>query len=312
MSKLKFILFLLALPLFYTGCDQAEDDLVTETAVTGGLVEPQNPNLNYVVGDVSRKYAAEIKVFQGDVKTSSIDVYKQFKGVLGTSQNLLWKTVTPNQNGTAFSSFEFDYNELRAGLNIPGVGEIPADDTQLSIGDKWVLTYVSKTSEGNSHLNSPTTASTSVAVSTRYAGTYEVIASDYWRIGAQSGAANWVGQERIIESVDATTYYHKGFGPFTLEDDARAFFYFKVNGADVSYLPEFDGTAITGLGAYIISCDIEPNNMTNVPCGDGVTDYIQNDDETGADIIYMSYGYYTASGAVGPREFHEVLRKKVN
>ena len=48
--------------------------------------------------------------------------------------------------------------------------------------------------------------------------------------------------------------------------------------------------------------------MTNVPCG-AETDHVANDDVEGKDILYMSYGYYTASGAVGPREFYEVLRK---
>lgn len=311
MNKIKFLLFFLSFAVGFTACDKEQDDLVTANAVEGGLLEPQNPAINYIVGD-TKTYTAKLKVYQGGIKTTSIDVYKQFKGVLGTSQNVLWKTISINSATTGFATYTFDYNELRAGLTLPG-GEIPADDQLLSIGDKWTLTYVSKTSEGKSHLNSSSVGSTTVSVSTRYAGTYEVIASDYWRIGAQSGSANWVGATRTIESVDATTYYHAGIGPFAPEDDARAFFYFKINSdLEISYDPTSpDGTAITGLGTYLISCAIEPNSMTNVPCGDGVSDYVVKDDATGKDILYMTYGYMTTSGAVGPREFHEVLRKIV-
>ena len=306
MSKIKFLILLLALPLFFTGCDQEQDDLVTANAKEGGFIETLNPSINYIVGD-DKDYTANIKVYQGTVKTTSIEVYKQFKGVLGTSESKLFKTIPVNTTGTDFASYTFNYAELREGLTAGG-NPIPEDDQQLSIGDKWVLTYVATTSEGNKFVNSANTSATTVSVSTRYAGTYEVIASDYWRIGVQSGAADWRGATRTIESVDATTYYHTGCGPFDITDDERAFFYFTVVDDKISYLSEFNGTAITGLGTYFISCGIEPNSMEHVPCGD-VTDYVQKDDVEGKDILYMSYGYMTTSGAAGPRVFYEVLRK---
>lgn len=314
MNKIKFSLFYLLLSLgimaFFTACDQEQDDLVTADAVEGGLVEPQNPAINYIVGD-NRDYTARIKVFQGSVKTTSIEVYKQFKGVLGTSNRALLKTIDVDENaGTTSLSYSFNYADLTGGLTVDNGASLPTDDQLLSIGDKWELTYTSVTGEGNKHTNASSTAMTTVSVSTRYAGVYEVIASDYWRIGVQSGAANWVGQTRIISSIDPTTYYHSGFGPFTLLDDARAFFYFSIdNNQQISYFAEYNGAAITGLGTYLITCDSDPSNMTNVPCGDGVTDYVQKDDAEGKDILYMTYGYYTANS--GPREFYEVLRKVV-
>lgn len=307
MNKLKILILLLALPLFFTGCDQEQDDLVTANAAQGGIIDPQNGSINYIVGN-DQSYTAELKVYQGAVKTTAIEVYKQFKGAMGNSANVLWKTIPVTATETGFTTYTFNYEELRDGLTVDG-NPIPADDQLLSIGDKWILSYVSTTSEGNKHLNSASTGSTTVSVSTRYAGTYEVIASDYWRIGVQSGAANWAGAIRTIESVDATTYYHVGCGPFDLPDDARAFFYFTIVDSQINYLQEFNGAAITGLGTYFISCDIEPNSMPPVPCGEGETDYVQNDDVDGKDILYMSYGYVTTSGAVGPRVFYEVLRK---
>ncbi len=314
MNKIKFSLFFSLLFImvmaFFTACDKEQDDMVTANAVEGGLVAPQNPAINYIVGD-NKNYTARVKVFQGDVKTTSIEVYKQFKGVLGTTGRVLLATVDVDENaGTAIVSYEFNYDGLRDGLTFANGGSIPADDQLLSIGDKWELTYTSLTSEGKKHTNSSATAMTTVSVATRYAGVYEVIASDYWRLGVQSAAANWVGSIRFISSIDATTYYHSGFGPFTLNDDARAFFYFTIDSdLKINYLAEFDGAAITGLGSYLITCASDPANMTNVPCGDGVSDYVQNDDVTGADILIMSHGYFTTGS--GPREMYEVLRKVV-
>ncbi len=303
-------MLILSMTAFFAACDKENDDLVTANAVEGGLVEVVNPAISYVVGD-NGTYTGRIKVFQGDVKTTSIEVYKQYSGSLGTTQRALLKTIDVDENaGTSFAAYTFNYQDLIAGLTLSDGTSLPTDDQQLSIGDTWTLTYTSETSDGNKHTNKTSTASTAVAVSTRYAGAYEVIASDYWRIGVQSGAANWVGQERIISSIDATTYYHSGFGPFTLADNANAFLYFTIDtDGKISYLTEFDGAAITGLGTYFISCATDPSNMTNVPCG-AITDYVQKDDVAGKDILYMSYGYFTDPS--GPREFYEVLRKKVD
>ncbi|MBL7787662.1 MAG: hypothetical protein JNM36_17275 [Chitinophagales bacterium] len=312
-KKIFLILFtFLAIGSLFVACDKEQDDLVTASALEGGLVEPQKTSLNYVVGN-EKPDTVRIKVLQGEVKTVSVDVYKQFfSTTLGNSQKLKLTTITPSSTEQpTLELFTYTFAQLREGLTLPGGAVIPEDDSQLNIGDKWILTYVGNTSEGNAHENATATASTSVTVSSRFAGTYEVIASDYWRIGVQSAAANWVGSTRIIESVDATTYKHLGWGPFELADDARAFFYFTISPASLSidYLAEFNGAAITGLGTYLITCDANPTDMANVPCGNGVSDYAVKVDPSGKDLLYMTYGYYTANS--GPREFHEVLRKIV-
>lgn len=315
MNKKIFLILIAFMTIgsLFMACDKEQDDLVTANALEGGLVEPQNRALNYVVGD-NKTYTSRIKIFQGPVKTVTVDVYKQFfSGTLGNSQKIKLTTITPTiTDYTTLASFDFTYAQLREGLTLPGGAVVPENDSQLNIGDKWILTYVSNTSEGNAHENAISTAATSVTVSTRFAGTYEVIASDYWRIGVQSGAANWVGSTRIIESVDATTYKHLDWGPFEIAaGNPNAFFYFTISPAtlDIDYLSEFNGAAITGLGTYMITCDGNPADMTNVPCGDGVADYAVKDDTNGQDILYMTYGYYTANS--GPREFYEVLRKVV-
>lgn len=315
MNKLKYILLIsiLSLTTFFVACDKENDDLVTATASEGGLLTPQNPAINYIVGN-NKEYTATIKVFQGAVKTNTVEVYKQFiSKTAGSTNKVLLTTLNIDASkGTGFTSYNFKFEDLIKDLTFANNSTISTDDQLLNIGDKWVLSYVSTTSEGNKHANSNSNAATNVSVATRYAGTYEVIASDYWRIDAQSSAANWVGARRIIESIDATTYLHKGFGPFAPDDDPRAFLYFTISpDLQIDYLASFNGAAITGLGTYLISCDSAPNDMPPIPCGAGTSDYVVKDDLKGEDILYMSYGYMTTSGAIGPRRFYEVL-KKVN
>jgi len=301
MKNIKFLgLFLMAI-LAFTACNPEEDDLVTGNATTGGLVSP-SVSVNYVVGNPG-PYTVGFRVFQGAVKTSQVKVSKQYIGSLGSSNEVDFKTVDITGSQTADYSMSFTYEDLREGLTVTG-GGIPADDTQLAIGDKWVMSYTSITSNGTA-VNSSTTE---VIVSTRLAGTYEVIASDYYRLGVQSGAANWVGQERVIKSVNSTTYLHEGWGPFTTADFETALFYFTVNEGNGIDIPlEYDGEVQTGPGTYAITCVSNPNDFTHVSCAG--SNIVVLDDETGRDILYLTYGYIVEGSGV--REFYEVLKKKV-
>jgi hypothetical protein len=59
-------------------CDESEQTL---TGVEGGLLEINNPSVNYVVGN-SGPYKSSVRVYQGTVKTSKIEIYKTFNTVL--------------------------------------------------------------------------------------------------------------------------------------------------------------------------------------------------------------------------------------
>jgi hypothetical protein len=49
--------------------------------------------------------------------------------------------------------------------------------------------------------------------------------------------------------------------------------------------------------------------MAPVYCG--TSNFVVRDDVEGKDRLVMSFGYYTGSGAVGPRVFYQVLEKIV-
>lgn len=308
MKKFKiYSLALLALVGLFS-CDEDNDEL-TGGAQTGGLLTINNQNVGYVVGNgLDTDYEASFSVMQGAVKTTHVDVYKVFSSAtLGTSNEILFKSFdVPATPQFQEFSYTFTFNELIAGLTVNGAA-LPTDDALLNIGDAWTLKYVSTTSDGSIHENAKVTK---VSVGTRFAGTYKVIQGVYWRIGVNQNS-DWNDGIRIIESVDATTYRFVEYaGPFAAVTNTH---YFTVDALDVVRTPTtYDGAVQLINGFPLINCDETPALMTNA-CGfAGPQNTIVRDDIAGKDIIYRSYGYNTTSGAVGPREFYEVLEKVVD
>ena len=208
MKNIKYLLLTLFTIISLGSCVDNDNDELTGDAKTGGLVAVNNQLISYVVGS-GTTYAASGNVLQGKEQTTSVDIYKTFTNNTAdtVSNEVLLTTVTLGDTKTGSTidfNFTFTYEELIADLTIGG-GSLPANDGELNIGDFWSLRYVSKTSEGLTNSNAITTK---VAVGTRYAGIYTVEDSSYWRLG--SGGSNWNATDRIIESVNATIYRHKG------------------------------------------------------------------------------------------------------
>ena len=304
----KFKIYFIALIAFagLYSCEE-DSDALTGNKATGGLVDVNSKLVGYVVGNGNDfRYSATFSLLQGDDITKTIDVYKVFTNISNnTSNEILLKTLeVPTTLGKQTVTFDFTFNELISGLNVNGA-PISANDALLNIGDAWTLKYVSKTTKGFSHINS---ATTKVAVGTRFAGKYKVIASTYWRINVDTG--NWNDEERIIESVNATTYRYVGYaGLFANVTNTH---YFTIDAADIVRTPiVYNGTPQLLNGFGVINCEDTPSDMTNACSVPGPQNVVVRDDINGKDRIYRSYGYLTTSGAVGSREFYEVLEKVV-
>lgn len=304
MKKIKLYLLSLIVVAGIISCEE-DSDVLTGDAVTGGLVDVNSKLVGYVVGNGNDfKYSASFSVNQSEDVTTKIDVYKVFTNIAGKSSNeILMKTVdVPTAMGIQNVTFDFTYNELIKDLKVDGVA-ISSNDGLLSIGDSWTLKYVAHTNKGKENVNA---ATTKVAVGTRYAGKYKVIASTYWRINVNNG--DWNGDERIIESVDATTYKYVGYaGPFAGVTNTH---YFTIDANLVVRTPVlYKGVAqlLNGLG--VINCEETPLNMPNACSVTGPLNIVVKDDVNGKDKIYRSYGYINP--ASGSREFYEVLEKVV-
>ncbi len=155
------------------GNDDANQDALTGSQNVGGLLDIDTASLTYPFGSVATAtFPVNISVFQGEVKTTSVAIYKQFFGALGTSEKVLYKTVTfPATAQKEFLSYDVSYNELISGLTVAGA-PLPATDAGLSVGDYWLMTYVATTSAGTTNLNVKKTKITAACVS-NLVGTYK-------------------------------------------------------------------------------------------------------------------------------------------
>jgi hypothetical protein len=311
MKKFKLYFLTLIAITGFLSCDKEESDKLTAGAETGGLISVNSPLVGYVVGNGDTfAYEANFNVFQGAVKTTQVDVYKSFTNTSGdTSNETFLKTITiPTSPQSQDFTFTFSYNELIAGLLLNG-NPLPASDALLNIGDSWTLRYLSTTSEGKTHMNAKTTK---VAVGTRFAGVYKVVENQYWRIGVYRPDVQWIGETRVIESVNATTYkfneFAGPFGPPGFDDNTH---FFTIDASDVVRTPvSYNGTLQILNGSGVINCQETPGDIPNACAWPGPQNTVFRDDITGKDRIYRTYGYFTTGS--GPREIYEVLEKVVD
>ncbi|WP_395056621.1 hypothetical protein [Flavobacterium sp.] len=307
-------LSIIALAVFGLGmlfsCTDSTNEL-TGNENTAGLLAVNSPLVGYTVGNGNTfEYPATFTISQGEVRATSVDVYKSFTNIAGVKSNeVLLKTVTlsPTEQREVVT-FKITYNELISGLTVAGV-PLSSDDTTLNIGDAWKLRYVAKTPSGD-HAN---IATTKVAVGTRLAGEYKCVEGLYMRnSNVFATTINWPAKT-VIESVNATTYrVVERFGQFGPAADDNTW-YFKVVANVISYPAlEPDGaTSNTANGLPIITCGGEAPGYPFLPqfnCGN--TNKVILDNVNGKDRLVMTVGYHNpGGGAPGIRQVYQVLEK---
>lgn len=306
MKNFKILMLSAFVAFAFTSCIDDDNDALTGGATTGGLVNVNNALLSYVVGSGST-YTAAGSVYQGSIQTTSVDIYKSFTdNVSGVVSNEILLTSVPISNTTIGESVSFSlsftYEDLIAGLTLSG-SPLPADDSQLNIGDFWSLRYVGNTSAGDANSNASTTK---VAVGTRYAGVYTTVESQYWNSGSFLG--NWNGGDRIIESVDATIYRHSGHAYW----DAEGYFFTVDSGTNyITVLPEdLEGNAAVINTSPIMTCEGAGGySFEMIPCN-ATTSKATPDDVNGEDQLEFTVGYFRGIGAT--REFYSKIIKQVD
>lgn len=302
MKTLKYLFIAMFSLTLATSCTEDDNDELTGNAIEGGLVDLDAAAIGYVVGN-DGTYTASGEVYQGESKTTSIDVYKSFTDSQTgtTTEEILFEEINFTDIQQGFSSdfsFNFKYEDL-----VEGFSSLPASDADLNIGDFWTLKFVSTLADGTQVTNS---AVVKVSVGTRFAGVYRTLDALYYRIGVLTADESSWPAETVIESVDATTYRVVDyFGLFSGNE-----WYFQIDENDnITYPDETpSGDAQQGNGQPFITCSANAGDLTNVPCGAG-TNIVIRDDENGRDQLVMTYGYFTAGS--GPREFYQVLEKIV-
>lgn len=162
MKKLIFsILSLVVIALMFTSCEQSYDDFMTGDAKTGGLVHPLR-SFPYKLGGTT-DFDVNIDIPKGP-GIVSLEIYKTYTG----KDEVLDRTIdiaSANVNADLSETITYNYASLSEGLGMP------ADESLLTIGDKWTLSYVSVMEDGRSVLNSE---KTNIGIANFFAGTYEL------------------------------------------------------------------------------------------------------------------------------------------
>ena len=317
------ILSIIMLSLFtFISCNDDDLDVTNHDGNTseGGLLDVKNTAMNYVVGNTG-PYTATIRVFQGASKTTSIRIAKTFYTsklvynveteeddkvtvVSNTIDN--FKTIAiSDTNQNSIISYDFTFAELVDGLSTE-LGTLSSSDGDYIIGDYWELEYYVTTSEGERKNYTTTQA----AVSTRFAGTYNVLKGEYFRLGADNGGgAMWTGEQVSIKSIDAKTYQWAEWGVWSGWADNVLYFQIDPVTLAITYPAEWDGVAQTLNGEPLTTLAANASELTFVS-GFTTTPDIAVQASNGADTLEMVYGYLTAGS--GPREFYHLLEKVVD
>ena len=301
MKAIKIIsIFFLSLITFYS-CNDADlnVDNPDGNIKSGGLLDVKNSSINYVVGNPG-PYTANIRVYQGEVKTTSIRVSKTFYSGSFVSNTVdTFKTLPVSGDQNSFVNYSFTFDELVTGITGADGNPLSASDEDYQIGDYWKFDYYATT--GNGEFKN--FASTKATVSTRYAGTYTTTETVYYRIGVLNFA--WVGESVTIESVDASIYKHVGLAATWLDQS----YYFTVDN-DTNEITIMDvdpeGTAVLLNANPIMVCGGLP--FETLSC-EGKSNAFPND-VTGEDVLEFTVGYFNGPGAT--REFYEKMVKQVD
>lgn len=303
MNNYKIILGIsLIMAFFITSCGDddykaltySETDLVTSDAFVNVLT----PVVSFVAGTES--YNIDMLVVPGSSEIASLELSNSFTdsstGV--TSDPVAFKTYPVTGDASTRLQDVITYADLKNGLS-----GLPDSENDIAVGSSWDITAVAKNAAGEEVLNQ---GKITVAVLSPFAGVYRVIESDYYRIGAQSGAADWTGTEIFIGSVDENTFSHVNWwGPFDFEGS----WVFDLNDDNTITIPD-DPSQLVFSGDDMLTCQEDAGSFVNVPCaGSNVLEVAAD----GKHIIKLTYGYFTASGDEneGAREFYEVLEKIV-
>jgi hypothetical protein len=330
MKKLLYISFLALVAVFFIQCD-SEDDLVTENALEGGLVDISSTAISYVIGSGS-SYTFDLFVHQeGAVKVNTINLYKSCfyaKAIPWSdpadathttkdsvaakyTDEILEHTINITETAISHSvaTLDWAYAELREGLTQEDGNELPDTEGGLEIGNYFQFVAEAVLSDGRViQMAVPV----KMTVSTRFAGSYLVLEGEYFRIGANNGAGvMWVGGEVAISSVDAITYKFEEWG--ILSGWSGNVLYFQIDPATgkITYPAEWAGVAQTLNGQPLTTPELNADDLTNViPIAGADINSAILDDIEGKDQLNMCHGYYTAGS--GPREFYFLLEKVVN
>ncbi len=145
--------------MIFNSCDDTFDDLMTADVKTGGILSATE-SIPYKLGSTP-KVDITIDIPKGPGITG-VEIYRTYTG----KAKVLDQTVSvgaANVSADVSKQVSFTYSQLSAGLGMP------ADESVLTIGHKWTLSYVSVMEDGR---KVDVSGKTEIAVANFFAGAY--------------------------------------------------------------------------------------------------------------------------------------------
>ena len=269
MKKIIFSAISILLLMFVIqSCDNTYDDLMTGNVKTGGLVMPTK-TFPYKLGGTTT-FDIKVDIPQGP-GIQSLEVYKTYTG----KDKVLDQTISiASQNASEPMSvtLTYDYSKLINGLSMP------TDESVLSIGDAWTLSYTSVMEDGRKVDNA---SKTTIGVANFFAGPY----------------------------VDHVIYRHPSFGEYPNNIYVDADYNKDLVAINANTCETYMSTWTDTPMRITINADnslsvvwVDPPADTSLGDPNDPTKISHYDRETG--VIYL---YYSYSGSGGYRIFWEVF-----
>lgn len=324
--NIKYLTMLLACCLAFASCDEdlVSYEQVSLDAAPDGFFRIATPVISFAAGTPSYDY--EFLTVPGTSGATKVNIFKQYtsaavgSGSAMTSNEALLTTIDLDGSAAQTITGSFSYADLKEGLTTEA-GALPDSDTDIPVGSTWTLRIQGVDDAGNdvgSDKNLPD-EEIIVGVLSVYAGLYQPYETGYYRIGEESGLTDWTAETIFIGSVNEEVFSHPGWwGPF----DYTGSWGFRVDFSDFSItIPKSgeDPEVVQELfsGNFILTCQDDPGEFVNVPCGGSnvlIPDPANPTEALAEHEIRLTYGYFTASGDEneGAREFYEYMTKIVD
>jgi hypothetical protein len=263
--KLTFaLLFIAQSMLFFSACNEGED-LMTDDVKTGGLVDPMSSFFYKLNETTDFDVTIDIPKGPGIV---SIEVYKTYTGEAEILEQVI-NVASANKTGDITKVITFNYAAL-----IDGLVGMPADEGELTIGDKWTLRYEAIMEDGRSVVNED---ATTIGVANFFAGIYDLTTYYFHPTAGGTYPDDPYGGIRVTETELLATTAFECTSHFGVWTDDLVYLNIVDDVLTVTYPTR--GDAVAG----------DPNDATKVSNYDPATG-----------IIEVYYHYYLASG---PRIF---------
>lgn len=296
-------LSILCVTLMFTSC-LVEDDTASDDNDKG-------PNL---VGFLDSSVNASVAA---DGTTTDVNMTVTFAGPTSsefTGDFDITVAVDPSSTAVEGTHFTLDSKTLSLSSSTNYIANLPltiiTEGVEPPLDENPVLTLViSEISDGSIVPNGRTS---SIDITIEYlcfsvvTGKYRTLFGEYYRIGEGPNctAADWPDETEIIYLCGTTYRVLEWFGCFEGNE-----WYFDIDELGNITIPATSPTGEPNIGndQPMISCQSNPGDMVNVPCGPGSNVMTVDGDVV---TINMSFGYFTPGS--GPREFTHILEKIVD